>query len=128
MSQYVAQNTGIAPPRRRTHRISQAGALVALVLSSGAAARPSVDPACASLHLVNRTDRPIYVYLDGRFITCCESGTQAVVACARQGDFIGVGRFRCETWGPRRLTLRAGRMTEWILNEQSAGRAGGSSD
>ncbi|RIK63304.1 MAG: hypothetical protein DCC65_16060 [Planctomycetota bacterium] len=117
---FRTRSSGIAPARRGASRIARAGALAALVLSSGAAIRPSVDVQCASLRLENRTDRPIYVYLDGRFITCCESGMQAVVECARQGDFIGVGRFRCETWGPRRLTLKAGVMTEWILSEETA--------
>lgn len=74
---------------------------------------------CASLRLVNRTDRPIYVYLDGRYITRCESGSKVIVECARLGSIIGTGRYRCDTWGPRQLTMSAGRLTEWVFEDRA---------
>lgn len=108
-----------------THEAARKGLLAlsmfAFVLCPTATAVAPRAKSCATLSLVNRTDRPIYVYLDGKFITCCESGMRAVVECSMLGDITGIGRFRCDTWGPRQLTLKAGEQTEWILAEQSEG-------
>lgn len=91
-----------------------------------AATAEAPEHSCAALRLINRTDRPIYVYIDGHYITRCESGSKVIVECARLGSVTGTGRYRCDTWGPRQLTMAAGRVTEWVFEELA--RADSSTD
>lgn len=108
------------PTRPRSFRrcaILGAGAL--LMLSGANGSVESVRPRrpCASLVLANRTDRPIYVYLDGRFVTRCEAMSEQVVRSFRLGNITALGRFRCDTWGPEMLTLTPDAPSRWILRE-----------
>lgn len=71
-----------------------------------------------AIKLLNKTDRPIYVYLNGKYITRCEAKRCQTLDCAHEGDVTGVGRFRCDTWGPKQLTLRDGETTRWVFRDE----------
>ena len=91
-------------------------AVVAMFCQTGSGTTRRVPP-CASLELANHTDRPIYVYLDGRFIVRCDAAQTSVVRCNRFGTVSGLGRFRCEKWGPKALDLVSGQTTKWAFEE-----------
>lgn len=93
------------------------GAFCILGLAPLIAAAEAPEPPRSCLQISNRTDRPIYVYLDGRFVTRCEPHAWLTVRCAKLGNVVGTGRFRCETWGPTRLCLLAAKTTDWVFEE-----------
>lgn len=94
--------------------------LAALVIASPTAADAEKKRGPA-IKLLNKTDRPIYVYLNGKFITRCDARRSQTVDCTIEGDVTGVGRFRCDTWGPEKLSLRAGETTRWEFRDEAAG-------
>jgi len=65
-------------------------------------------PAQSFVQFTNRTDCPIHVYLEGRYLGCCESYGSLRAEEERSGDLILVGRFRCDTWGPMTMRVRPG--------------------
>jgi hypothetical protein len=103
-------------------------ATVAIVCPSGDG-RTTRLPPCASLELANHTDRPIFVYLDGRFVARCDAAQTQVIRCNRFGTVSGVGRFRCEQWGPRPIDLVSGATTRWAFEASpSKPRRGGGAE
>ncbi len=92
--------------------------------SSPSSASPPRKKPCAALELANRTDRPIYVYIDGAFIARCNPMGVRTVECPILGNVTGLGRFRCDTWGPEPLNLQADHSTRWVFQPDSCKTAG----
>lgn len=109
---------------RSKYIVAAIAILTTFAIASPTAADAEKKPG-PSIKLMNKTDRPIYVYLNGRFITRCEANRTQTVDCTIEGDVTGVGRFRCDTWGPEKLSLHAGETTRWEFHDESAGSPAG---
>lgn len=101
----VHMPTGIQPPRTVCPGVGPAG-------------NPPEAPARgAVVQFANQTDCPIHVYLEGRYLGCCEAFGVLRADEERTGDLILVGRFRCDRWGPTVLRIRPGGMIRHSFTE-----------
>jgi hypothetical protein len=96
--------------------------LAGLAPSAGRADRPSECPeqppaGTSILILEDRTDSPIYVYLDDVFVARCDNLQKQKVLLDRCGEVTIMGRFRCDTWGPRVIKLQPGKTTSCAFTE-----------
>lgn len=95
--------------------------LVALIVPLGRPVSLASEPApraghrFATLIVVNGTACPVLIYADGRFIARCEPLTRQKIYSRAFGEVQLVGRSRCDTWGPNRVTLQPGRTIVWRL-------------
>lgn len=97
-------------------------AMVAIAIPTGTSTgSPPAEPASRPvIRLVNRTDRSILVYLDDKFVTRCDAHRTQTLDCAAEGEVTGIGRSLCDTWGPKKLHLRNGRISRWEFREDSS--------
>ncbi len=113
-------------------RFAYAMILALSVSASSGAARPARDVGCGPsqtsrsvLTLQNHTDSPVYAYLDGKFVGCCEPFLKCTIRNTGSGDLQLVGRFRCDTWGPVSIHLEAGQSATYTLTESARKSRGG---
>lgn len=107
-------------------------AFAAALTSPRAVARPAGVNECggptgyaSTLVIENLTDCSIDVYIDGKFVGTSNPCLRATVRAGRHGEVVLVGRYRCDTWGPKTLNLQAGRTTTLVFTEMGRTPRGG---
>ena len=68
---------------------------------------------------------PVYAYLDGKFVGCCEPFFKWTIRNTGSGDLQLLGRFRCDTWGPVSIHLEAGESATYTFTESARKSRGG---
>ena len=92
------------------------------VLMGGATEREVADQR-ATITFRNHTSCPVFVYINGQFVERCEPCLILTLKSPLVGEVEVVGRFRCETYGPQKLTLEKGKTTRCAFRDEMPGES-----
>ena len=79
---------------------------------------PAGEPKSCALLVENRTECPVQVYMDDRYLGICESFSSTTYHVRKTGRVQMTGKAMCDTWGPDPRNLASDREATWRITDK----------